>query len=166
MRLTIKDSCYIICSSFNCITMVCAIKEWVNFVAGSSWIREWLVWSTGCVEGWPEAERLLTSYLKGRVLDCIDEKEMETMNQLEFIQLTDWPLLLAAGCLQSAFTVVSGIGMRQPSVAGCSSHTACKLGLDKGAHVHSSCIQCMHTGATLLTCMYIFQYMSCIYTQM
>ena len=51
MRLTIKDSCYIICSSFNCITVIRAIKEWVNFVAGSSWIREWLVWSAGCVEG-------------------------------------------------------------------------------------------------------------------
>ena len=96
----------------------------------------------------------------------MDGKETETMNQLEFIELTDRPLLLAAGCLQSAFTVVSGMGMRQPSVAGCSSHTACKLGLDKGTHVHSSYIQCMHTSATLLRCVYIFQYMSCIYTLM
>ena len=60
---------------------------------------------------------------------------METLNQLEFIQLTDRPLLLAVVLLQSAFTVVSGIGRRQPSVAGCSSHTACKLGLERSVHL-------------------------------
>ena len=135
ITLTINDSCCIICSGFNCITVASAIKERVNFVAGGCWIWEWLVWSTGCVERWPEAERLVTSQLQGRVLDCVNGRRMDF--SLDFIsKLTDWRLLLAAGLLQSAFTVVSGMGMRQPSVAGCSWHTACMMGLGRRVTLH------------------------------
>ena len=111
MRLTIKDSCYIICSSFNCITVVCAIKEWVNFVAGGSWIREWLVWSTGCVEEWPEAERLLTSYLKGGVLDCMCGWEGDGDNESIGIHWVDW-LTLTVGCCASAVGIYSCVWHR------------------------------------------------------